>query len=854
MRIQEEMERIRINDRGGEHMIVGDFNLHHPSWGGAGTRGDAEAEDLLEIMDAHDMEIVTEPGVVTWERKDQQSTIDLTIISNGLLERLVNCVRGDDIDHDSDHWPIRTVLDITVPQKALEKRRNWKEMDEKLFLERLELIDTIDLSRATKRRIELQTMALMAAIRRAVDTSTPWARPSQYANPDFTGECRDAIKLTRRLRRQFTRTHQPGIWVQYCIARNQKKRLIEKQLRHGHRQRVQQVTEEGPHGLWRLANWARKRTGAYDQGITPTLHVDGQDAESIQDKARLFQQAFFPDLPTADLSDMKDYNYPESIEIPPITMHELEQVSHGLPADKAPGDDGTPNRLWQTAIKTPRFAETLLQIFNACIRTGYNPSHFQRSITVVLRKQGDDRDYRNPESYRPVALLNTLGKILESIVATRISYLMEKHKLLPATHLGGRRGISTDHAIQGIIDRIQRAWGKKKPVVSMVLMDVGGAYDNALHTRLLHNLRKRRLGTLVPWISAFLTGRSTKIRMAEGISESIPTTTGIPQGSPLSPILYLFYNADLIEGCSQDGVLASGWVDDVSLITEGTTEEENIRRLQKASQRADLWARRHASVFDHQKYKLIHFINPNTDTQPGYTALPLEGVTIPATTTAERYLGIWLDPKLTFTKHREKAIAKAGTSLQAIRGLAGSTWGASLIVMRRLYQAIIIPQMLHGIAAWYHPATAKQRDAIIREFAKIQHRAACLISGAFRTTAVEALNVELHLPPMRLQMERICKETAIRIRTGPRFARPIGISERRPAAQRRRGGWTPMEVQAWKKGGSLMTPPETVAGRWESRKAYLRAPWQAPPKVTIQEREEATKSHNMMTKKISGST
>lgn len=123
---------------------------------------------------------------------------------------------------------------------------------------------------------------------------------------------------------------------------------------------------------------------------------------------------------------MTGYNYPESIEIPPIMMHELEQVIHNLPADKAPGEDGIPNRLWQIAIKTPKFTETLLQIFNACIRKGYNPSHFQRSITVVLRKQGEERDYRDPKSYRPVALLNTLGKILESIIATRISYLMER--------------------------------------------------------------------------------------------------------------------------------------------------------------------------------------------------------------------------------------------------------------------------------------------------------------------------------------------------------------------------------------------------------------------------------------------
>jgi hypothetical protein len=59
-----------------------------------------------------------------------------------------------------------------------------------------------------------------------------------------------------------------------------------------------------------------------------------------------------------------------------------------------------------------------------------------------------------------------------------------------------------------------------------------------------------------------------------------------------------------------------------------------------------------------------------------------------------------------------------------------------------------------------------------------------------------------------------------------------------------------MEVHAWKKGGSLTTPPGTVAGKWESRKAYLRAPWQTPPKMTFQEQEEAIKTNNTTTSYI----
>ena len=136
-------------------------------------------------------------------------------------------------------------------------------------------------------------------------------------------------------------------------------------------------------------------------------------------------------------------------------------------------------------IEVPVVQQVLDQVFNACIRAGYNPSHFQRSITVVLRKQGKS-DYQLAKSYRPVALLNTLGKFLEAVVARRISYAVETEGLLPKTHLGGRRGISTDHAIHNMIDRIKTAWGKGKPVVSLLMLDVSGAYDNVSHLSLIH--------------------------------------------------------------------------------------------------------------------------------------------------------------------------------------------------------------------------------------------------------------------------------------------------------------------------------------------------------------------------------
>ncbi|KAJ5159355.1 reverse transcriptase [Penicillium coprophilum] len=826
--------------RHAEHIVVGDMNLHHPAWGS--SKADIVAERLLDIAGRHSLDLTTERGVPTWRRNKQASTIDLTFVSGALTERVIECRVGE--DHGSDHYPVVTTIDIITPPYEPPRRRNWKATDDKKLIEfATQHTNAITRHPTTADEVETECQTFIEIITKAVDTSTPWAVPSRWANPCFTPECQEAVKEVRRLRRQHERTLDPYDKELYKAARNRKTRVIKAALRLHHRRKVQEVMEEGPAGMWRMGKWARSRQGAYDKGITPSIKVPEGLAETVKEKAAAFQKAFFPTPPPADLSDI-DNNYPEPIHFPEITRQEISQAVKSSPPNKAPGEDGLPNSLWHKLIEIPAVLDTISRIYNACVRLGTNPSHFQKSITVVLRKAGK-RDYQLAKSYRPVALLNTLGKFLEAVIARRISYAVETEGLLPDTHLGGRKGISVDHAIQGIIGRIRRAWGHNK-VASILMLDVSGAYDNVSHKRLIHNLHKRRLGLLAPWVKVFLTGRSTSIRIPEGISTSIPTPTGIPQGSPLSPILYLIYNADLVEGC--EGVKTSAWVDDVAFIVTGRDEQENISKLQRACQYADTWAARHASVFDPKKYALIHFVNPEGGGEE-YTPLVLPSTTVQATKTAERYLGVWLDPGLNFRYHRDQILAKAGTSLQALRGLTGSTWGASLPAMRAIYQAVMIPQMLFGAAAWHSPltTTAREMNPYIRQFATIQSKAACLISGAFKTTAREALDVELHLLPIKQQLDRLVQLTAIRIRTGPRYTIPKTMLCERNHSQKQKGGWTPMEAQSWKKEGCLTTPLGTLASDWENRKAYIQTPWTRPPRVFIEEREQARKTHERIT-------
>ncbi|KAG0160617.1 hypothetical protein PDIDSM_8147 [Penicillium digitatum] len=188
----------------------------------------------------------------------------------------------------------------------------------------------------------------------------------------------------------------------------------------------------------------------------------------------------------------------------------------------------------------------------------------------------------------------------------------------------------------------------------------------------------------------------------------------------------------------------------------------------------------------------------------------------------------WLDPGLTFQHHRQQMLAKAGVSFTSTKRTDWLHMGSISLRYACYLPAVMIPQMLFGAAAWHSPLTSTLRErSYVKQFANIQSRAACLMSGAFKTTAREALDIELHLLPMQQQLDRLVQLAAIP-----------------------KGGYTPMEAQTWKKGGCLTTPLGPLASTWESRKAYIQAPWTKPPRVYIEERERAINTHKRTTEQL----
>lgn len=187
---------------------------------------------------------------------------------------------------------------------------------------------------------------------------------------------------------------------------------------------------------------------------------------------------------------------------------------------------------------------------------------FKESITVVLKKPNKE-DYNIAKSFRPIALLDTIGKALESAIAERISYYVAVFHLLPQDHIGARKTRSTEHAIYVLLERIHEAHGSADAgeylVATLLMLDALGAFDNVNYNKLVECLTRRGLSEpIVLWISNWLKDRRTKLKLPEGESDWIVQNYGIPQGLSLSPLLWLFYNADLLDEIVGEGTTAIG--------------------------------------------------------------------------------------------------------------------------------------------------------------------------------------------------------------------------------------------------------------------------------------------------------
>jgi hypothetical protein len=118
----------------------------------------------------------------------------------------------------------------------------------------------------------------------------------------------------------------------------------------------------------------------------------------------------------------------------------------------------------------------------------------------------------------------------------------------------------------------------------------------------------------VKWVGSFISNRTTTLCLPEYNTNAFSTHSGIHQNTPLSPIFFLFYNANLVDICNPLTLPATeiGSADNVNALAFDQTIKENCRTQQTFHERSLDWARKHGVPFALDKYILVQLTKART--------------------------------------------------------------------------------------------------------------------------------------------------------------------------------------------------------------------------------------------------
>ena len=197
---------------------------------------------------------------------------------------------------------------------------------------------------------------------------------------------------------------------------------------------------------------------------------------------------------------------------------------------------------------------------------GIFPSSFKTSFITPLLK-GADLDPTDAKSYRPISNLPVISKLLERLVCKQLLMYLKESNLLPTLQSAYRQYHSTETAVLKVVSDILLALDSGNLSI-LALLDLSAAFDSIDHSTLLQRFRISYGidGTVLDWITSYLSGRTQHVRLGETRSPS--SSVGpiqLPQGSVLGPVFFIMYAADLQRLIEQHQLTPHGYADDTQI-------------------------------------------------------------------------------------------------------------------------------------------------------------------------------------------------------------------------------------------------------------------------------------------------
>ncbi len=226
-------------------------------------------------------------------------------------------------------------------------------------------------------------------------------------------------------------------------------------------------------------------------------------------------------------------------------------------------------------------------------------------------QKSDKKNYFNAKIYKSITLLDTLSKVLKFIIFERLQNVVEMCNSILNIQMKTCKHRSINTTLQLITEKIHTVWSDtRRRVISLLSLNEKSTFNNVAHSRLLHDMKKRRvLRLLLKFVKNFLRNWCIMITINDYMTMKRSVNVNISQNSSLSSILYLFYNVNLLKACDNIRLRTSfiDFINDVNILIYKKFMKCNCRVLSEIYDRCKQWSKMHNIKFLKTKHKLIYF-------------------------------------------------------------------------------------------------------------------------------------------------------------------------------------------------------------------------------------------------------
>ena len=663
--------------------VLGDWN-HCVEKGGKADH--IEATKTMGYKVAHDGYTFLRQNK---DREPTRSTLDWRLSNIENLKPVKKTWEGV-----SDHAWVQYELPVKI-----EKDPTWFTRRSKKHLFTTESIDTLkeELSTKTAGMSELHdlTRTLVDTTRGHLDKFAPELRFSSGE----AGKKKENPRL-KQLRRAMKRAKKAGRTKSY--HRNQK-RYRDEILKSKRDDIKQEVEKKGIQSVWKIR---KSKTEPPRQSIKIKSSTTGRlqtDKETADGFMRTFiqkvQEAKPEEYVPCQQANKSECRSPKSSAIPTDyfvprrlatleekTEEQVERMVASMKNSEATDSTGLSQRDFKGLCKG--LISPLTKMLNESMRTQTFPDEYKTAKIKPLLKTGQPSDsYR---SYRPISLLSPFGKLIELTIKDVVLEFAVEHNLIPRAQHGYQAGKSVTSAISEALKEIDMQ-KQKNMKTAVVLFDFSCAFDLVDVDRLMNRMLDLGFGReLRNWIQSYLTSRKAYVEVNGKMSEVVTLEFGTPQGSIISPLLFLILISDM--GAKFDGLLV-GYADDSTNIVSAKTVDELHEKIKQSIEKMTDYANKTGMCINIKKTEFLHF---------GKTKLP--PVTVGNITLHEqtevKFLGSYINKAQTSTSNLNHLTAKVNREAAALTRVCHTL---PLEARKTLANGIIWPMIVNSIETWTNP-------------------------------------------------------------------------------------------------------------------------------------------------------